>query len=394
MGKFADFILGKNKDEKGLGGTPVPAHYDGPMTQQMLIDQIVGAFEYGLETESTKRTLMFPTCFFIYLNTVDFNNRKATFLVTAKDCSAIFEEIIEEKMKSNKHYADFVNHSKEWVYQFVELSEGDIVEDESNAEEITELKNGQTFILCRIYDEKASSGGGVEFRDTDRLVTTHVDVKRTVPVKPSGMNNFAFRNVKIESNNRYAVPTKSYGNELRGAGNTYQTYSGGSTPPPFNGYSVGNTNPMQSTPPPFNGNSTTSQPLQQPPTTTSQLNPSRVPQLRASGAKFIDRESGRESSILLLRKLQSFSIGRRNSQYSDPKMQLVPLTCDDIADLHLQFMYDNVRGVYLVKSFANVSINEREVKGSASPDWMPLGNNSAILFDNGVQLTMEYTNKV
>lgn len=359
MNFFKRIILGSDDQTNTIETT------HEPMSQQELINQIVSAFKETLAKETTKRTLMFHTSFTVYLNSEDFAERKPAFLITVKDCVADFEEIIDEIIRTNKNYKDFINPTDNWVIQFAELARGDMVEGSKNDGFISDIASGTTYIISEIFDRKQNNN--VAFSDTEKLLVTKVNLKKSVITTMNGVNAKAFAGIKIESGNRFVLQMKSYGQADSQTNN-----------------SAGQNGRLRNTPPPPRGESK----KENTDHSKERTDNGRNPRLKIDGAKFIDPTNGSEKSVAEIFNNQPFYIGRYSDNQEISSIPFIYVNNPELSERHLHFMYDGARGCYMVKCLADICINEREYTGS-NPDWIPVMNNSVILFSNGVQITFE-----
>lgn len=187
-----------------LGKTSEPVNTSPFMTRQELNDSIVENFRTGLQNETTKTGLLFPTCFYIYLNNDDFERRRQAFPNTVREVVMCFNDIIRQ---AKNKYPDFIPHSKRWTFQFASFSPGTIID--LPGQQITELPAKKAFILTSIYPESVS---GYDNESSERMVMTIHDVKSSVLSQPVEVNRAAFRDVIIEARDRFVVEMGDFGN--------------------------------------------------------------------------------------------------------------------------------------------------------------------------------------
>ena len=175
---------------------------DGSMSRQEFVDQIVEHFEYRLRKETTKYSLVFPTCFYIYLSPSDYLQQKEAFPFTVLDAVNCFHEKISSRLKE---YPEFRQFSRYWQFQFLKFEEGTVLEDFRTV--VDEVEPGRIFVLSAIFSKENVE---VASSDTVRVVATRRN-KSTVKTHQLSVNMEALRGLMQESEDRYKVNITSYG---------------------------------------------------------------------------------------------------------------------------------------------------------------------------------------
>lgn len=171
------------------------------LTRQELNDSIVEKFKAEMENETTKTGLLFPTCFYIYLNDTDFVRRQQAFRNTVREVVMCFNDIISH---AKQKYPDFIPHSTRWTFQFGSFKPGTIID--LPGQRISELPMKSVFILSSIYSE-----GYTDVNETpERMVMTMHDIKSSVLSQPIEVNSAAFRDITTEARDRFVVEMGSF----------------------------------------------------------------------------------------------------------------------------------------------------------------------------------------
>lgn len=112
--KIKNVLLGDNGDNAAAG-----------LSRQQLEDRVVDHFKQCMAKDSTRMSLLFPTCFHIYLDEQDYRELHPTFAFTAKDLAQLFTIEVD---KARKRYPAFEHFARDWHFQFIQYSPGNKID--------------------------------------------------------------------------------------------------------------------------------------------------------------------------------------------------------------------------------------------------------------------------
>ena len=119
-----------------------------PITRQELVDQVFDHYQERFKEETTDESMAFPTSFYIYLHSQDYNAQKQGFRLTAQDVVKKFNKFNRnEKTK----YPDHIPHAKHWSFQFVKFDEDSVIE------KIETVKMGEPQVLSTLFSTDFSA---------------------------------------------------------------------------------------------------------------------------------------------------------------------------------------------------------------------------------------------
>ncbi len=135
-------ILGKIKNTL-LGGEP-HEETSPTMSRAELEDKILEHFKERIESERTRVSFLYPTCFKIYLNADDYERQREAFETTASDLVALFNAEIRKLLRS---FPDHKPLARSWEFQFESFVPGNIIEGRDDIA----LQPHEVFILSKLY---------------------------------------------------------------------------------------------------------------------------------------------------------------------------------------------------------------------------------------------------
>ncbi|MCR4959526.1 MAG: hypothetical protein K6B13_13140 [Prevotella sp.] len=184
-------MLGKYDD------APADNNKGSYVTRQYLVDEIYKHFTETLKEETTDVSMLFHTCYYIYLSQPDFRAREQSFVNTANDA---LEKITKHVQKLCKEkYPNYIPHSRYWQFQFMPLDEDGQL-DASLTEEPVHLQRGEVVVLSMLYaedDYQQNTASG-----SRRAVMT-VHNKSSVTIGNWAVNHQALRGVDIRGRNLF-----------------------------------------------------------------------------------------------------------------------------------------------------------------------------------------------
>ena len=128
--------------------TPVPKVSGGAnrgfANREEFLDKIFVYFKNEFKKKTTRRSILYPTSFLIYLHPQDYENQEQDFMQTVKDAVEDFYNYIHDHLKS----PDYIPHSPCWLFQFCSFSG---ISVENKDEEITEVPKGEVFIISDTF---------------------------------------------------------------------------------------------------------------------------------------------------------------------------------------------------------------------------------------------------
>jgi len=181
-----------------LGGEPPEPPepgYGETISNQKLIDQVLIIYKKRFKQEATRHTMLFPSCFRIYLHPLDFEYRKDAFNVIARDMANEFNAFNRGK----KHeYKNCIPHATDWLFQFIEFKEGTIVEG------IDSIQVGDLHVVATLYSQDFSKNKE-NISNEGRAVMTRMPKKSVNPQYLNNANLKAFLGMDMQDRNRFKI---------------------------------------------------------------------------------------------------------------------------------------------------------------------------------------------
>lgn len=189
------------KYKDALGGKTTEADFEDnegkqdPLTNQELIDKVFEVYKTRFKEESTRFSMIYPTCFRIYLHHVDFKARQDAFNIISRDLQIEFCAFNRAEMSKYKHNLPI---STDWLFQFIEFQDGLIVE------EVTNMKMGEVNIIATLYSNDFSKNKDNISNEGNVLMTKQAK-NTTNPQKLNNVNTKAFLGMDMLDGNRYRI---------------------------------------------------------------------------------------------------------------------------------------------------------------------------------------------
>jgi len=171
------------------------------ITNQELENQIFTHYKMRFKEESTKQTILYPTCFRVYLHPKDFTARKTAFNVIARDLA---NELNAFNRTKTSEYKNHKPHAAYWLFQFIEFNDTTIVED------CNSVNSGEPLILSTLYSQDFSKNKD-NIRSEGNVVMTKQPQNSTNQEVQLNINMDAFLGMDMLDRNRFKIKiTENY----------------------------------------------------------------------------------------------------------------------------------------------------------------------------------------
>lgn len=324
INKLKDFVLGNNQTDESLNVVTS----SGNLTRQELLDALCYHFNKRLNEETTTKGMLFATSFVIYMNAEDYHAREQSFAHTVRESVNVFNDKIRKMMKTR--YSDYKPHAEYWLFQFVPLQEGNLVEGMDQ----TTLAPKEVFILSSIYP--ISAGGGVTgASSSERMVATVHDSKNSRTMSGWAVNTSALSGLTIEAKDRFRVDFNKFA-EVK--------------------------DEIKSDAP---------------------ENISRAT-IKITSSEFLI-DDRRERAIYMLNDY--LQISGRGGKSTSGGMTVVRIDNERVMNEQITFRYDNTKRQLFMKASGDVKLNEVSFNDNELTDgWAQVPNKSRILINSEIQL--------
>jgi len=166
-----------------------------PITNQQLINIVVDVYKKRFKEETIDDTMVFPTCFRIYLHSLDFSARQAAFNLLARSMANKFNAYNRSEMHKYKYNKP---HAKHWLFQFIEFKEGALVED------VDSVKMGDVHIISTLYSQDFSKNRD-NIGNEKGITVTKTTKNSTNPQQGIDINLNAFLGMDMLDGNRFRI---------------------------------------------------------------------------------------------------------------------------------------------------------------------------------------------
>ena len=175
---FKNKLLGKGEDKREKS------------KRQKVVDRIYGEFLRTQKDNTTDESLLFNTCFHIYVKDEDFRKQEQTFSFTARD---VMKKINRKIMELKKYYPDFVPHSNYWQFQFAPLdADGKLDSSLFNQDQEQDLGQDGMPIISTLYPLT-----DVQHHNDNQRVVATVHSKDSVTIKDWDVNLDVLREMEV-----------------------------------------------------------------------------------------------------------------------------------------------------------------------------------------------------
>lgn len=174
--------------------------------RQRLLDNIYTNFDLTQKRYTTDESLLFPSCFYVFLKEEDYRFHHQAFKNTAQD---VMKKIVRRvKRIREDRYPDYIPHSRHFVFTFIRMNDGDKLDEKmlrllSDAEEQTdngtENKDGE----IRIFSELYAPADKNRHEDDSHPVAMTVHTKETVSFKELDINMATLHNLEVRGDNHF-----------------------------------------------------------------------------------------------------------------------------------------------------------------------------------------------
>ena len=166
-----------------------------PLTNQELEDKVFEVYKKRFYEESTKFSMVYPTCFRIFLHSDDFKARQDAFPIVARDLQKYF---CRHNRENTSRYEEHKPNSPDWLFQFVEYKEGNRVDDTETVE------MGEVYTIATLYSQKFSKEVS-NIGNESGVTLTKIPKNSFNTQKLNNINLNAFLEMEMEDGNRYRI---------------------------------------------------------------------------------------------------------------------------------------------------------------------------------------------
>jgi hypothetical protein len=168
------------------------------LSNRDIISSIFKLYLASFEEESTQSTMLYHTCFLVYLHSSDFQKRKDSFNILARDLAIEFNAY-NRKRKQEFRFTE--PHAKYWMFQFIELKEGITIEG------LTKHEAGEIFVISTLYTHNSSQDNTNIGSNNNIKLTKHL--KDSNPIQLNNINYNAFLDVDMLPSNQFKININS-----------------------------------------------------------------------------------------------------------------------------------------------------------------------------------------
>jgi hypothetical protein len=175
------------------------------LTSQDLEDKVFEVYKKRFIEESTRFSMVYPTCFRIYLHSVDFKARQDAFPIVARDLQKYFCRYNRENMS---RYEENKPNSPVWLFQFVEFKEGTMIDDTESVE------MGEVYTISTLYSQKFSKEVGNIANESGVALTKNP--KNSLNTQDvNNVNIDVFLGMEMEDGYRYRIKINEAYEEIK-----------------------------------------------------------------------------------------------------------------------------------------------------------------------------------
>jgi hypothetical protein len=165
------------------------------LTNQELVNKVFEVYKKRFYEETVEQEMLFPTCFRIYLHSVDFKARKEAFAVVSRAMANKFNAF----NRAERHkYKENTPKSPIWLFQFIEFKDDTIVND------INSVKMGEIYTISTLFSQNFSKNKD-NISNESGVTLTKVPKNSTNPKEIYNINKNAFLSMEMLDGNRYAI---------------------------------------------------------------------------------------------------------------------------------------------------------------------------------------------
>jgi hypothetical protein len=166
-----------------------------PLTNQDLVNKVFEVYKNRFKEETVEQEMLFPTCFRIYLHSVDFKARKEAFAVVSRAMANKFNAFNRTEMHK---YKENTPKSSLWLFQFIEFKDDTIVND------IESIKTGEVYTISTLFSQNFSKNKD-NISNEKGITMTKVPKNSTNPKEMYNFNTDAFLSMEMLDGNRFKL---------------------------------------------------------------------------------------------------------------------------------------------------------------------------------------------
>jgi len=189
--KIVNVLLGKTTETDSEESADNPK----PLTNQELEDKVFEVYKARFKEESTRHSMVYPSCFRIYLHPSDFRARQDAFNIISRDLQIEF--CAYNRAEMNKYKNNRPN-SPDWLFQFIEFEKDTIVGDIDN------IKMGEIYTISTLYSQNFLKSKD-NISNEKNVVMTKQPKNSTNPQQLNNVNIRAFLGMDMLDGNRFKI---------------------------------------------------------------------------------------------------------------------------------------------------------------------------------------------
>lgn len=192
----------KEKQEKKAAARKETDNNGMVLSRQKILDAICDEFEQGMQRLTTKHTLLFPFGYCIFLNPKDFSYFRQTFGTDANDAAKELHGRVQDIIRHNANYSNFVPLSTVWQFMFLPFTDGQVLSTDGGEDiEMRELPPGQ----CKVISTPLVEDMSVQHDEEDGSTILTVAAPSTTTIQKVIINPDALKDVDVISNYCFRV---------------------------------------------------------------------------------------------------------------------------------------------------------------------------------------------
>lgn len=167
--------------------------------RQQLVNRIYKHFVMTQKSYTTSESLLFPTCYDVFIREEDFKFHEQSLNNTAQDVKKM---VIRRVHQLRKRYPDYVAHSRHLVFSFICQKKEDTIAKEVLDQLDDVDKDGSVLILSKIY----ASLNQKDDEDGEEPVAMTIHTRKKVLFKQLDINKAILRNYETKGNSNFWFP--------------------------------------------------------------------------------------------------------------------------------------------------------------------------------------------
>ena len=173
--------------------------------RQKLVDKIYDNFDLQQREYTTKLSLKFPTCYYVFMGVESFNFQYQSFKDTAQDVARMILCRIEELKKK---YPKYDAHSNSFVFQFICVKDDERIDTDIIGEagefgkKAVEIDKEVATVTSSLYPPASHNGSGAD----DGQVVMTVREKDSVSFRKLDINLTLLKNIEVRGETFFRIP--------------------------------------------------------------------------------------------------------------------------------------------------------------------------------------------